>query len=151
MAYIGHRNSAAPRSCDKYRPFFSFLYLSQGLNIWSYIPYIGLLFLPYITIQEYFLLPYITIFRYRGKKKKLYKGYRSFFRVPVTNIGMKKMAYIGHRNEAQPSSCGQYRPFFEFLYLSQGREKNPISYIVVFLFQKKNSPILRYSYFLQFL
>ena len=62
----------------------------------------------------------------------------------MTNIGMKKMAYIGHRNEAQPSSCGQYRPFFEFLYLSQGREKNPISYIVVFFFQKKNSPILRY-------
>ena len=52
---------------------------------------------------------------------------------------MTKIAYIGPRNGAQPSSCGQYRPFFEFLYLSQGREKNPISYIVVFLFQKKNS------------
>ena len=27
---------------------------------------------------------------------------------PCDDIGMEKMAYIDHRNEAQPSSCGQY-------------------------------------------
>ena len=136
--------------CDRYRNEKNGLYLSQGRekNPISYIVvflfpkknspilrYRTTFFALYYDIGVLFL-PYITIFRYRGKKKKLYKGYRSFFRVPVTNIGMKKMAYIGHRNEAQPSSCGQYRPFFEFLYLSQGR--NIWSYI-------------RYSYFLVFL
>ena len=46
MVYICHRTSAAPRSCDKYRPFFSFLYFSQGLEKTSYIPYIGAPFRP---------------------------------------------------------------------------------------------------------
>ena len=40
VVYICHRNSAAPRSCDIYRPLFSFLYLSQELNFYPYIPYI---------------------------------------------------------------------------------------------------------------
>ena len=36
------------------------------------------------------------------------------------------MVYICHRTEAQPRSCGKYRPFFEFLYLSPGTK--PSSY-----------------------
>ena len=41
MVYMAHRDSAAPRPCDPYRPFFSSLYLSQELNFGPYIPYIG--------------------------------------------------------------------------------------------------------------
>ena len=38
--------SASPRSCDKYRPFFSSLYSSQALEKSSYIPYIVIFILP---------------------------------------------------------------------------------------------------------
>ena len=51
MVHFCHRTSAAPRSCDKYRQFFSSLYFSQGLkktllyslytrSIWAQISYI---------------------------------------------------------------------------------------------------------------
>merc|ERR1711954_541138 len=48
LVYMAHRDSAAPRPCDPYRPFFSSLYLSQELNFGPYIPYIVLYFSTYI-------------------------------------------------------------------------------------------------------
>ena len=51
---------------------------------------------------------YNPIWTYRSlfpqNRKKDYKDYRDNFVLPVNDIGTQKMAYIGHRNKAQPSS-----------------------------------------------
>ena len=66
----------------------------------------------------------------REKNNKYnYIGYRRFVFGPGTNIGTQKMAYICHRTSDAPRSCDKYRPFFSFLYLSQGLNKSPIIHI----------------------
>ena len=71
---------------------------------------------------------------------------------------MKKMVYICHRNEAQPSSqlpVAKYRQFFEFLYESPEQNFDPyILYSIIFTTAaKKGVKTLRYDflYFLYFL
>ena len=45
--------------------------------------------------------------------------------------GARKMANVGHRNEAKLSSCGQYRPFFS-PYICHREEKFDPIYDIVF-------------------